>query len=710
MHVHWFRRAPEPAFIGQYTDGCRRFLQPVFRRAIALLSWYPQHAINASLGRPNSRIDHHGPFMTNAVDRLPVSPSVALALLCAVLLFPSGCATRQAAGAERVGQDVYIAIDAPDVMVEQYVPIDDGMPLTKEELAAFNSTGELDANLSQEEKRMVELFFKSYLHNYRGTVERFLKRSELYLPFVEQVLRERNLPVELSCLAFVESGFNPNAVSRAGATGMWQFMPFTGKKYGLSRDRWMDERRDPYKATRAAAEYLTRLHEYFDNDWHLAVSAYNAGEGKIGRALAGTEATTFFELYRKNDMLDAKARLREETKQYLPRFLAFTKIMRNLEILGFRRPDPQKAPRLATVTVPAGVDLRRFAQEITLDWEQFKGLNPAYLRFISPPGGKSVARVPEARATAATAWLAQKDIAVYAGWRDYRVKHGDSMGKIAQRTGASTALLRQANGKKSNALRVGEELLVPGSVRAARSTMKILSPDEAPTIARAKDGKPLGGYSGTHSIASGDTLYALALVWGTTVDDICLLNDMEPSASLRVGQKLYIPSGRNINAALAAKPVEHTPEARSAVSLASSVRDGKEAGIYVAVRQGDTLFGLAQTHGVSVADICNANGITPKTLLSVGRELYVLPGAAKMQAASVKSAAPGAKSAHAAQMASTRQARASAAGTIKVAVVQAGDTLYSLARTHGTSVAAIAKKNGIDPNARLKPGQVIHLP
>ncbi|MCC8193473.1 MAG: LysM peptidoglycan-binding domain-containing protein, partial [Deltaproteobacteria bacterium] len=610
-------------------------------------------------------------------------------------------------GQSRIGHDVFVDIDGPDVMVEQYVPIDDGLPLTREELAAFNSTGELDAALSQEEKQQVELFFKSYVHNYRKTVERFLKRSEMYMPYVEQVFRERGLPVELSCLAFVESGFNPNAVSRAGAGGMWQFMPFTGKKYGLVQDRWMDERRDPYKATHAAADYLSKLYEYFDKDWHLAIAAYNAGEGKIGRALAGTDSKSFFEICRKNDMLDDKARLKEETQQYLPRFLAFVKIMRNLEALGFGRPDPQKAPKLATVTIPAGVDLRQFTRDVKLDWEQFKGLNPAYLRSISPPDRKSAARVPESREQVASQWLSQKNIGVYAGWREYRVKRGDSMGKIAHRSGATTALLRQANGRKSNSLRVGEYLLVPGSARAAQATMKKVAPETMPVIARAKDGKPLTGYSGTHSVASGDTLYGLSLAWGTSVDDICLLNDIEPSTRLRIGQKLYIPSGRDIGSAIASRPVERTPEAKSAVSLVSSARSGN-GGFYVAVQQGDTLSGLARTHGVSVADICAANGITPKTRLAVGRELLIAHGGAKART-TVPSAAAASKP-KLAQAKPKTQVVTLAGGKGKTAVIQPGDTLYSLARTHGTSVEAIAKRNGISPGAKLKLGQVLYIP
>lgn len=623
-----------------------------------------------------------------------------------VSLALTGCATQQEVAQPRLGSDVFVVIDAPDETVVEYTPIDDGKPLPKAELDAFNSVGVLDANLSVEEKQKVEIFFKSYVHNYRNTVERFLVRSEMYMPFVEQVFRERGLPVELSCLAFVESGFNPNAVSRAGACGMWQFMPFTGKKYGLSQDRWLDERRDPYKATHAAADYLTKLHEFFDGDWHLAIAAYNAGEGKIGRALAGTDSKTFFEICDKNGMLDNKARLKEETQQYLPRFLAFVKIMRNLDTLGFQRPSPDKAPKLASVSIPAGVDLRRFAKEIKVDWEQFKGLNPAYLRSISPPHSKTTARVPEARAKEALAFLERKDIAIYAGWRDYQVKRGESLGQIAQRTGATTALLRQANGRNNNSLRIGEYLMVPGSARAARSTMAKVAPGQTPTIARAKDGRPLKGSSGTYSVASGDTLYALALEWNTTVDDICLLNDIEPSASLRVGRKIYIPSGRNIAGTLASGPVERTPEAKAAVSLLSSVRSSKGPGVYVAVQKGDTLSSIAQANGCTVGDICQANGITPKTRLSIGRELRILPGAAKGGA--VPSAAAVAKTKDQNQPKGKMQAQASAKG--KVAVIQAGDTLYSLARSHGTSVAAIVKRNGLDPKGTLRLGQMVYLP
>lgn len=640
--------------------------------------------------------------MANSTERGTLFSFPFLAVIIASLLILAGC-TKQPLETARLGSDVYRPIDAPDETVEKpYKPIDDGQPLTRAELAAFESTGELDKNLSQEEKEIVELHFKFYVHTHRKTIERFLKRSELYWPYVTQVFREKGLPEELACLAFVESGFNPNAVSWAGAGGMWQFMPYTGKKYGLYQDRWLDERRDPYKATEAAAAYLTKLHAFFDGNWHLAIAAYNAGEGKMQRALNGTESTTFFEICRKNDMLDTKAQLKEETQQYLPRFLAFTKIIRNLESLGFTRPDPKNALDTVALDMPAGVDMMQLARDIKVDWEQFQGLNPGYLRAISPPSKKTMVRLPAKREKEATAWLKQKDVGIYAGWHDYRVRRGDSLGSIAHRTGANTALLRKANNRKSNSLKIGEYLLVPGSARAARSTIQKLGLENAPTIARTRDGKPSGGYNGTHKIVSGDTLYGLALAWGTTVDDICLLNDMEPAARLKLGQTLYIPAGKNI--ALASRgPAESTPEAKAEVSRVSSARPGK--GVYVIVQEGDTLSGIAQANGVTVADICRANNITTKTRLQIGRELYMLPGAGKEPVPSAPSVA--AKK-NPQQTAKKPMATASAKG--KSVVIQSGDTLYSLARANNTSVDAIVRLNGIDPKKPLKLGQTIQLP
>ncbi len=633
-----------------------------------------------------------------------------LLISCVFPLFAAGCATHGPSDSPRAGGG-HFSIDAPEETVEApYQPIDDGEPLTPAELAAFQSTGELDAALSAEEKHLVELHFKYFVHKNRRVMERFLKRSEPYLPYVRHVFTSRGLPEELAYLAYVESGFNPNAVSPAGAGGMWQFMPFTGKKYGLSQDRWIDERRDPYRATESAAAYLLKLHEYF-GDWLLAVAAYNAGEGKIGKALSGTEASTFFEICRKNHLLDDKAQLRDETQQYVPRFLAVTKIMRNVKKLGFEEPDPKNALSVATLSVPPGVELAALARSANLSWEQFAGLNPAYRRSISPPGASSTAYVPHDREQPAKTWLANKNAGVYAGWSEHRVRKGDSLGTLASRAGVSTAVLRRVNGKSDNRLKVGEYLLVPGSVRAAKATLAKIAPDEARSAA-ARAGTGIS--KGVHTIASGDTLYSLALRWDTTVDAICDLNDMEPGSKLRLGQKVRIPGTKHAPAA--SGPAEKTPEAEPApgpsrslamVSQAAAAPPRAPASVpsrpaYVTVKAGETLYSLSRTHGRSVADLCAANDFTPKTRLRVGQKIRLapVPRAAELQ-----------RPESGRDLASRSPAREGAAPAKgRFAVVQSGDTLDSLARHNKVSVNSLARLNGLNPRTPLKTGQLIRLP
>ncbi len=644
------------------------------------------------------------PYISFSLSRLS---RFFLLLSLGFLFTVSGCTTRSQPDAS-LGESGTFGIDAPEETVEApYKPIDDGEPLTPAEQAAFHSTGELDAALSDEEKQLVELHFKFFVHKHRKVMERFLARSEPYLPYVKHIFKSRGLPEEAAYLAYVESGFNPNAVSPAGAGGMWQFMPFTGKKYGLAQDYWVDERRDPFKATESAAAYLTKLYDYFGGDWLLAIAAYNAGEGKIGKALAGTDAKTFFEICRKNHMLDDRAQLREETQQYVPRFLAVTKIMRNLKQLGFTEPDPKRALSVVPLTVPAGVELASFARSANLSWDQFSLLNPAYRRHISPPGTSSQAYVPYDREQQAKTWLADKSVSVYAGWREHKVRKGDSMGSIAARSGSSTALLRRANGRQSNSLKVGEFLLVPGSSRAAQATQAKLFPGEQSGKIRLA-----GPAKGMHTVAAGDTLYGLASRWDTSVDAICDANDMERSAKLRIGQKLRIPAEKQV----ASGPVEQTPQAEAAVKPARSlalVGEAKastpaakpapaaRAASYITVQPGDTLYSLARANGCSVEDLCGANQITPKAKLRVGQKLRLIAGTGM----ALQSDPPRPADAHA-----DKKKTAAAAAKGKFAVVQSGDTLSGVARANNTTTGALAKLNGISPASPLKAGQLLRLP
>ena len=487
-------------------------------------------------------------------------------------------------------------VSAPDL------PDDDGIPFSPEERAAFTSTGELDAHLRPDEKRLVELHFKSFVHKNRNTFERYLQRSEPYLPYVRQAFTSRGIPEEMAYLAYVESGFNPNAVSRAGAGGIWQFMPATGKKYGLRRNHWIDERRDPFKATHAAVEHLRHLYETF-NDWHLAIAAYNAGEGKIRRALAGVEAKTFFDICRDNAKLDGKNRLKDETMQYVPRFLAVTKIMRNLKTLGFTPPDPAGGFLVAEISVPGGADLRSLAASTGMGWEKFAVLNLGYRRKASPSGLQTTAYVPLEQKTQALAWLQQREARIYAGWKEYTVRRGDTLAALGKRQGASVALLQQVNNLDSSPLKPGAVILTPASPAIARATAAAL-PAESSGASRSMP--PKSGFSGIHQVHAGDTLYALANLWGVSVDAVRRLNNLSAADPLRIGQILYIPGTARMLARTAPLPAAAQPA-------------------MLTVKAGDTLYAIARANNMSVNQLCALNSMEPDEVLSIGRRLRLAP-------------------------------------------------------------------------------------
>lgn len=469
-------------------------------------------------------------------------PLLAFILCCA--LAAGGCASRTSGsdlGDLNLGQEEKLS----------YVPDDDGIPLSSTELAALNSTGELDRNLSREAMDDIVIQYKYFLHKARPTFERFLRRAELYLPYAKQVFRERGLPEELAYIAMIESGYNPMAVSHAGAAGPWQFMPFTGKKYGLTQDWWADERHDPYKATHAAAAYFAKLHGDF-KDWHLAVAAYNAGEGKIGRALEGTGAGGFFELTRMNHKLDEKARLKDETRQYVPRFLAVCKLMRNLDKLGFIPPDPALARRASSLSAAPGTDLRAAARAAGMDWAEFSAWNPAFRRHVSPEDRACALYVPEQSKENVALFLADASARGAGARQRYTVAKGDSWQRISARSGVPVGMLKRGN--KGKKLVAGAVLHIPGgglspaAAQIARATpASVRKKQAASPPALAAGGKKAsaraaasGGQGGTYRVRQGDTMWSIARKHNVPPGNLMRLNNMDASDTLRAGAVVRI--------------------------------------------------------------------------------------------------------------------------------------------------------------------------
>jgi len=301
----------------------------------------------------------------------------------------------------------------------------------------------------------------------RSGMQRYLARSTRYLPMIRKVLAEEGLPQDLAYLPIIESGFSPYAYSPAAAVGVWQFIPGTGRNYGLKIDDWVDERRDPAKATRAAARYLKDLHQLF-NDWALALAAYNCGEGRVGGAIRAAGHQDYWNLG-----------LPAETTAYVPKFFAAVLIARDPELYGmYVTPEtPLEVTPIKLGGVAAVKDLATF---LNVPYEDFKAMNPELLGTHTPPKvpdylvNVPTAQLEEINQRLATATVGNPYVAPQAvakigkpqtsgggGFISYRVRKGDTLGKIARKYRTTVKMIQRYNRVNPTRLRIGQTLRIP---------------------------------------------------------------------------------------------------------------------------------------------------------------------------------------------------------------------------------------------------------
>lgn len=297
-------------------------------------------------------------------------------------------------------------------------------------------------------------------------LDRTFDRGRRYLHHIVLQLEERNMPCELALLPVVESAFDPFAHSPRLASGLWQFIPSTGRRYGLDQDWWLDERRDVLAATRAALDHLKELHGEFDGDWLLALAAYNAGAGNVKRAmqrnLRSGRPTDFFHLD-----------LRPETRSYVPKLLAIARVMAEPERFGIVFPAIPNAPYFARVDVGGQVDLGLVANLADIPLEELRALNPQYKRWATDPGGPHELLVPAPAQQRFHEVLATLPPSKRLRFVRHRVRRGDTLIAIASRYGVPLEALRDINRVRGSLIHPGQELLVPlpsGATAAARST------------------------------------------------------------------------------------------------------------------------------------------------------------------------------------------------------------------------------------------------
>lgn len=242
-----------------------------------------------------------------------------------------------------------------------------------EELQLENNYFDIPVVYNEQVKKWMDYF----LNRGRGFFERYAERAGRFAPILGAILEEHGLPRDLIFLAMAESGFNTSAKSWAAAVGPWQFMPYTGKLYGLEQDWYKDERRDPIKATVAAARYLTKLYEDFGS-WEVAAAAYNAGEGKLSKAITKYKSDDFWDI--------SKGRyLKAETKNYVPKIMALAIIGKNLKSFGFDDIDFHEPLDFDEITVKSGTDLIKLSEALQVDFEEIQRLNPEVMRWFTPP-------------------------------------------------------------------------------------------------------------------------------------------------------------------------------------------------------------------------------------------------------------------------------------------------------------------------------------
>jgi membrane-bound lytic murein transglycosylase D len=444
-------------------------------------------------------------------------------------------------------------------------------------------------------------FFKTTAHD-RFAI--WLERMPRYEPMIRQRLQAEGLPGDLVYLALIESGFSNTATSRARAVGMWQFMKGTARLYGLRIDRWVDERRDPIRATDAAARHLKDLTDMFGS-YYLAAAAYNAGAGRVSRGLnrlpdydddSIPSDATFFRLY------DTKL-LRRETKDYVPKLIAAAMIAKEPAKYGFA-PIPADAPMsYDSIVVPdqTGLDVVARLADTTL--AALRDLNPQYLRLTTPPGTPSVIRLPPGLGDATAVAYADLPASKRVSYREHVVQGGETLGTLARRYKVPVADIAASNPRlRGHTLRRGQRLIIPtAGPLPAELARQLAAPD--PSAARV------------HRVRRGETLGLIARRYGVTQHQLQVWNRLGRSTLIRSGQRLRVSSS---DVAVRARP---KASARPKVTAKAKAR--RHAVHVHVVRAGETLVGLARRYGISVQALREANGMSEDEMLRRGARLKI---------------------------------------------------------------------------------------
>jgi membrane-bound lytic murein transglycosylase D len=539
----------------------------------------------------------------------------------------------------------------------------------------------------------------------RKFFEKWLQRSGKFIPMMSEILQNKGLPPDLVYLAMIESGFNLKAKSHAAAVGPWQFIRPTALRYGLRVDSWVDERMDPEKSTIAAANYLGDLYEMFQS-WELAAAGYNCGEHRVQAAI---DTYNLYDYWLISDLA-----LPKETRDYVPKLMAALIIAKDPQKYGFSGIYYSEPLRYEKVSVPPQKNLKDIATAIGASSYTLMELNPNLKHGVTPPGGLYEIKVPPAYGrVVASKQLEISSLRTIASIGNagsgnslrYRVKRGDSLGKISNRYNVRVSSIKKANRLKGSTIRIGQVLTIPGRGYVASTGSSYGSRNRASIKYRVRGGDTLGAIAARHQVSisrikrannlkgstifvgqvlgipdavtpkyvakrrtpgkyrvsGGDTLGKIAQRHGVSVSAIKSANNIKGS-TIMAGQTIRIPGTNG--------------------SRAGTTSNSK-ATVKYKVKRGDTIGTIARRHGVSVSSIKGANRISGSKIL-VGQTLTIPGGSGGSYSNSARST------------------------SVKYRV-KGGDTLGTIAARNGVSVASIKSTNGLK-GSTIRVGQTLTIP
>ena len=442
---------------------------------------------------------------------------------------------------------------------------------------------------------------RAWFERHQAYLDRVATRGDRYMHYIVEEVARRGLPMELALLPIVESAFQPFAYSHGRASGIWQFIPGTGRRYGLKQNWWYDGRRDIAESTRAALDYLEKLHKEFNNDWLLAVAGYNCGEGNIRKAIRRN-----LRLGKKIDFWSL--RLPRETRTYVPRLLAVAAIVGEPDKYGLNLKPVPNAPYFNAVELDGQIDLALAAELAEISLEELYLLNPAYNRWATDPAGPHRLLVPTDKAAGFASRLAQLEPEKRVRWERHRIRSGESLSTIARRYRTTADIIKQTNNLRSSRIRAGKSLIVPIAARSLTDyTLSADARGYRPPIRSSSKRRQ-------YVVRKGDTLWEIARRNRVSVGTLARWNGISRGDPIRPGQKLLVRSKTPKTKALA---VAATPSHGPSAATQTTQR------IRYTVRRGDSLWNISRKFSVSIASLRRWNSINRGKHLQPGQKLDV---------------------------------------------------------------------------------------